>query len=389
MNPIKRYLLPVIALTALSAPAHGAGVLPSPTRAIKTWTKNARVRNRARIQAQDLMTTGRPTTAGWLISKPIAPGSPAAGEPYMRHTAASKAAYWRQRLLGPAVADQALNPVGSAQTLFIPTKLAKTFDPANASYDEMPRGREKSIHLNGAVSEFRYESARSDHPFTGVLRDGGMGFMRGGFAGPATEKASTFGMAFKFLVDGMPSLNIMAMNTVVDQPHAADNNYMTRPAYSAFPVPQVRRLADVTRLPLLAAFQLVAKDATVLPIEHLMSMGTDGRLADRTAIPTLPAGHNYRLRVDYVDGVQRWMQQYPGNRAEAREFLATLGSNSQFAHVSVEQIDAKFNVVRSWDRIGKIRLKGQFTNSEATKDIFFLHSKSLRSGWELLRTFGL
>jgi|GEM_PF-5186527 len=389
MIHLRHYFLPVLFLAALSAEAHSSGKLPSPRRAVKRWSAGAKARNAARTQAQNLMKNGIPQRADWLLRGPIAKGSFAAGEHYMRHTAVRKADYWRHRLLGPAAENQSLNPIGSAQTLFIPTKLAKTFDPANASHDEMPRGRDKAIHLNGAVAEFRYESTRSDHPFTGVLREGGMGFMRGGFAGPAGKKESTFGMGIKFLIDGMPSLNIMAMNTVVDQPHAASNNYITRPAYSTFPVPKIRRLKDATRLPLLAAFQLVAKDATVLPIEHLMTMGTSGRLANTSGIPKLREGHNYRLRVDYTGNVQRWMQDYTGNRAEARQFLATVPSNSQFARISVEEIDANFNVVESWDNIGRVKLVGKFTNSEATKDMFFLHSKKLRSAWEFLRTLGL
>ncbi|MEM7093415.1 MAG: hypothetical protein AAF567_10475 [Actinomycetota bacterium] len=109
-------------------------------------------------------------------------------------------------------------PWTMASVAAFPRKLARTFDRTE---DRMEDGRPKIIHAQGAVAmvEFRTDASST---YTGVLapppRGGALGLVRISLAVPPIGKGSiTPGLGLKLLVDGAPSLDVLAMNHTVGQ----------------------------------------------------------------------------------------------------------------------------------------------------------------------------
>ncbi|MBI3504161.1 MAG: hypothetical protein HY059_04915 [Proteobacteria bacterium] len=91
---------------------------------------------------------------------------------------------------------------------FTPSSLAQTL---NTSSDELPARRFglKPVHTFGTVAKFEFVGDPST-PYTGLWK-GGYGVMRFSYAAPPIA-GNIPGVAFKFVVDGKPSENIVAMH---------------------------------------------------------------------------------------------------------------------------------------------------------------------------------
>jgi hypothetical protein len=74
--------------------------------------------------------------------------------------------------------------------------------------DELPEGRKKLVHAHGCCAKVELK-VTSEHPYTGVLRSGGVGILR--FSDATGGPAFTPSFAIKFPVDGGPSLNFFAL----------------------------------------------------------------------------------------------------------------------------------------------------------------------------------
>lgn len=90
--------------------------------------------------------------------------------------------------------------------------------------DTMPTGklwghRERVIHSMGTVGSVSLKpQSTSNHPFTGIFEGASHGIIRLSVAGkPSEAGAFTPGFALKFLRDGSPSVNLVAMPSVDGQ----------------------------------------------------------------------------------------------------------------------------------------------------------------------------
>jgi hypothetical protein len=95
-------------------------------------------------------------------------------------------------------------------------KLPLTFEHSS---DQLPTGRAKMLHPFGAVARFELVTDENAPRYTGLLAPGSKvyGIARFSLAGDAKLIGFTPGMALKFLVDGKPSLNVMAMDSLMGQ----------------------------------------------------------------------------------------------------------------------------------------------------------------------------
>ena len=86
--------------------------------------------------------------------------------------------------------------------------------------DEMPLGRKKLIHTYGSVAQIHLDTD-SRNPFTGLFSTGATGLIR--FSLAAQMGAFTPGFALKLFVDGQPSANFHALNSLEGQ--GKDRNF--------------------------------------------------------------------------------------------------------------------------------------------------------------------
>lgn len=118
--------------------------------------------------------------------------------------------------------------------------------------DEMPEGRVKFLRPFGTAATFEMETLASS-PYSGVLKGSEkvLGVMR--FSNVGAEDKSGFvpGVAFKFLVDGKPSGNTMAMWSMLPQKVEGkdDRNFFKFPMRNWFPSVSEQMKLDHVRLP--------------------------------------------------------------------------------------------------------------------------------------------
>lgn len=93
----------------------------------------------------------------------------------------------------------------------------------DAVSDVFPQEREKLIHSVGVVGAIRFESTE-EHPYTGLFKEGAdYGLIRFSSAKEPSKSGFTPGLAVKFLRDGRPSANFVAMPSLDGQTCDAPN----------------------------------------------------------------------------------------------------------------------------------------------------------------------
>jgi hypothetical protein len=163
--------------------------------------------------------------------------------------------------------------------LFTPRYLFVTFQHSG---DELPEGRIKPIHSWGAVAKVNFHITTSTG-YTGFFEPGNYaGIVRASLAGP--PKNFTPAIALKLLVDGNPSVNMVAMYSVDGQ---GDNqNFFEHPFSNKIPA------ADTFATKLLEkAFRLAinmlkrGSEPSYLPPDNLARMTPEGRTIVRYSAP--------------------------------------------------------------------------------------------------------
>jgi len=153
-----------------------------------------------------------------------------AHQPYEQRTAKEKKAM----LLAEVKKDNSSSSYPSPATGVITGTLAEsvrlTFE---AHADVMVEPRTKWIHTVGVTGGIKFENS-GNHTYTGVFKGAEHGIIRlssakqpglGGF--PDTRKGFAPGAALKFLRDGRPSANFMAMPGL-DGQHCTDTNFFSQ-----------------------------------------------------------------------------------------------------------------------------------------------------------------
>jgi hypothetical protein len=213
-------------------------------------------------------------------------------EDYEAHTAAEKqAVLWN--LLTSTEYGARCRPAGGTflQGITAPSSvpsLPVTFEHAS---DQLPAGRNKFLHPFGAVAEVELSIDLTAPRYTGVLAPGTVtrGVTRFSLAGDPNLIGFTPGMALKFLIDGRPSVNVVAMDSLMGQ--GRDRNFFSRAFANGVPDPRTEvAWWDVVNKVKAKAIALVsgtlfraalaqgpeAPDPNHLGVDHLAAWNPDG-----------------------------------------------------------------------------------------------------------------
>jgi hypothetical protein len=133
--------------------------------------------------------------------------------------------------------------------------------------DYFPTGRSKVIHTYGAVCPVKFVSSNA-HDYTGVFTGIEHGLIRLSLAKKPDKTTTIPGAAIKFLLDGVPSVNFMAMASLSGQP---SYNFFKMDFSNVVPPP------DNFILKILAnAFATVSKDPTKVDVSELFRVLPNG-----------------------------------------------------------------------------------------------------------------
>lgn len=135
--------------------------------------------------------------------------------------------------------------------------LKPTFDHFS---DEIPAGRVKIIHANGAVGKIFFKPA-SGHPFTGIYQSGGIGLVRLSVATAPSDTSFIPGMAIKMLISNHASINLHVMNALEGQ--AGNWNFFAKDFSNQIAHPQTWTLKAIEKI-----FEWTRSPANDLPLSH-------------------------------------------------------------------------------------------------------------------------
>jgi len=221
--------------------------------------------------------------------------------------------------------------------------------------DELPPERAKLVHNYGSVAKVRLH-IDEDSPYTGIFCHGGAGLLR---ASDATGGGKfTPSLAIKFLVDGKPSLNLLALPTVLRDP--GDHDFLSGAFSNATPAPKTLDAKLVVH-----AFERTARSlkgtrlhGVYLPLHHLAQTGPDGEEVAESQVPDRVELHSSEAARSAQDRSGEW-----------RQALASLPD---------DVVLFEFRAARTIDtpaiRIGELRLESSFVASRyGDERLFFQH----------------
>lgn len=223
--------------------------------------------------------------------------------------------------------------------------------------DVMAADRPKIIHTHGTVAVIDVEI--DDHSlFTGALAPspvgGGVGLLRMSLAAPPTGKKAVIpGFGLKLLVDGAPSLDLLAMNHTVGQ--GRDINLFSN-TFTHDLSHEHSELRPPQRI-MQRFFTRVSSQPRRLTIDHFAATSADGSVI---AEPRRPARLVFRPHVD-VRRVFRGAADY-----DYRDTLARIAAGTCL--YDIVAVDGKDEI-----DIGRIRLRGPFVASAGGDRLFFRH----------------
>jgi hypothetical protein len=140
--------------------------------------------------------------------------------------------------------------------------------------DVMPQGRSKGIHTYGSVAKIQFRAAKNS-PYSGLFRGVPCGLIRLSLATKPAEDSTVPGLAVKFLIDGKPSANFMAMYSLEGQP--SYNFFLNN--FSNW----VQKPTSVPLKILASAFALVTSDPTKVDVNSMSKVKSDGTLVTSAA----------------------------------------------------------------------------------------------------------
>ncbi len=144
--------------------------------------------------------------------------------------------------------------------------------------DFMDIHRPKIIHAIGSTAWVRFE-VEPTSPFTGFYKSGGTALLRMSPAIPSNSLKNFMpGSAFKFLVDGRPSVNFPTMPSLDGQ--ETNQNPFSFPTMNKLPAP-TKKAAKALAL----YFGLFKRDPKFIPLTELATMNQQGLVIDSPVSP--------------------------------------------------------------------------------------------------------
>ena len=226
--------------------------------------------------------------------------------------------------------------------------------------DVMDPTRPKIIHGQGAVARIEFETEAHSR-YTGVLAGppvgGATGLLRMSLAVPPSgKKAITPGIGLKLLIDGAPSLDLLAMNHTVGQGRDINlfsNSFTHDLTYEHSELRPPQKLLQLF-------FQRVSSQPRRLTIDHFAATARDGATV---AEPMRPGRLVFRPHAD----ARRLF-----HRRADEDFRDTLTLLDEGA-VLYEVVAVNDETSEPDEVIGRIRLLDGFTSSAGGDRLFFRH----------------
>jgi hypothetical protein len=290
--------------------------------------------------------------------------APATPDDYGNWTADQKLAWLWDGLISrstftpvdlPDLAVPPLSQIPSrAKIVFSTTELSKTLEYTD---DLLPAGRPKVIHEFGSAACINM-TIGPNSPYTGLLAPGrtSIGLVRMSLAAPpGLRKSFIPGAGLKFLVDGQPSLDLVAVNHTNGQ--GRNHNLFANPMSH-----DITDGHNELRLPqriMAALFRRVSPETRRLRVDHLTLWNGQGH---REQHPVTPRRLIFRPRVEAA----RLFRRHPGE--DFRITLRRLGGDSPLFDVVAED-----DVYPEPTPIGSISCTSKFVASAGGDRLFFRH----------------
>ncbi len=246
------------------------------------------------------------------------------------------------------------------------------------SADELPEGRVKFLRPFGAAATFDFETVEST-PFTGVLKGGETvkGIVRFSNVGKEDKSGFVPGAAFKFLVDGKPSVNTVAMYSLLPQKvdGQLDRNFFRYPHANWFPSLSAQARIDSVKAPLQhritqSIFEFAfGSEPNRMEVNELAAVEASGRVIPKDA-RAYPRNLAFRPTREMTARYQAALDQNP--QLDYRDFLATVEPGTVVYEAFGAQTDehSDYGV-----KVGAVRLTSKVTRSAwADYRLFFKHS---------------
>jgi hypothetical protein len=236
--------------------------------------------------------------------------------------------------------------------------LGKTFSHAS---DEMPEGRVRFIHEYGSCGTIAFVPD-SNHPFTGIFKQGAYGLARLSLATAPTEDKFVPGMALKFFIQGHESLNLHVMNSLEGQ--GSDWNFFSRPFSNSIPEPSTFMLKVGAFI-----FSLVHTPPHKLPVAQMAMINPDGSDVVLPIVPSTLLFHPTAYAQSLNAG---------GEHVDPRIMLSKVIPGNELYDVLASDESGKNGTV--WFKVGTIILTSPFVASEyGDKTLFFRHMGATNS----------
>lgn len=151
-------------------------------------------------------------------------------------------------------------------------RAALTLSPTmDLSSDVLPKGRVKFIHAYGLVGAVQWLPNISEKPeFTGIFSQETLGLIRLSIAADPKRVSFTPGLALKLMIDGKPSLNVLAMPSLDGQ--GENQNFFAFPFTTHIEEPQNPVLKVLSWW-----FNQTEHEPNKLPVDQLAAITPSGR----------------------------------------------------------------------------------------------------------------
>ena len=216
--------------------------------------------------------------------------------------------------------------------------------------DVLPEGRKKGIHTYGSTAAVEF-IADGNAPFTGLYQGVNYGVIRLSLAAKPTDTTSVPGLAVKFLVDGQPSFNFVAMYSLDGQP---SYNFFANPFST-----QISASSSGVLKILGAAFATATQDPTKVDSAYLARTNQDG---SQVAAPVAPVKLTLVPNADVA---------FDNGPHEVRDDFSTIAPGTTLYKV--------YGFAEGSDRpayIGRIVTTSRFVSSQfGDEKLFFRHQR--------------
>ena len=238
----------------------------------------------------------------------------------------------------------ALNPIRSMVRNFFNVTLDR-------NSDVLPQGRKKGIHTYGSTVAIEFV-ADGNSQFTGLYQGVTYGMARLSLATKPSATNTVPGIAVKFLVDGKPSLNFVAMYSLNGQP---SYNFFANEFSTFVELPSSGPLKILG-----AAFGTATKEPSKVDSAFLGNINQDG---SSVASPAAPQ------RLTLVPN--RAQLKFDDEQHEVRDDLASIAIGTTLYEVYGAGVDGKNQVY-----IGRIVTSSRVVASKfGDESLFFRHQR--------------